>query len=51
MNKQYRMIYEIHDTEVFVSVISLRSHYGEKRALSSRKTVASYITFRLCLHG
>lgn len=51
INKQYRMIYEIHDTEVFVSVISLCSHYGEKRALSSRKTVASYITFRLCLHG
>jgi len=30
INKQYRMIYEIHDTEVFVSVISLRSHYGDK---------------------
>lgn len=30
INKQYRMIYEIHDTEVFVSVVSLRSHYGDK---------------------
>lgn len=30
INKQYRMIYEIHDTEVFVAVISLRSHYGDK---------------------
>ena len=26
--EQYRMIYEIHDTEVYVAVISLRSHYG-----------------------
>ena len=25
INKQYRMIYEIHDTEVYVAVISLRS--------------------------
>ena len=30
INKQYRMIYEIHDTEVHVSVVSLRSHYGDK---------------------
>ena len=30
INKQYRMIYEIHDTEVYVVVISLRSHYGQK---------------------
>ena len=30
INKQYRMIYEIHDTEVYVAVISLRSHYGQK---------------------
>ena len=30
INKQYRMIYEIHDTEVYVSVISLRSHYNDK---------------------
>lgn len=30
INKHYRMIYEIHDTEVFVAVISLRSHYGQK---------------------
>ena len=30
INKQYRMIYEIHDTEVYVTVISLRSHYGQK---------------------
>ena len=30
INKQYRMIYEIHDTEIFVSVVSLRSHYGDK---------------------
>lgn len=30
INKQYRMIYEIHDTEVYVSVISLRSHYNNK---------------------
>ena len=30
INKQYRMIYEIHDLEVYVSVVSLRSHYGEK---------------------
>ncbi len=30
INKQYRMIYEIHDTEVYVAVISLRSHYGDK---------------------
>jgi hypothetical protein len=27
---QYRMIYEIHDLEVYVSVVSLRSHYGDK---------------------
>ena len=26
INKQYRMIYEIHDTEILVSVVSLRSH-------------------------
>ena len=30
INKQYRMIYEIHDTEVYVAVITLRSHYGDK---------------------
>ena len=30
INKKYRMIYEIHDTEVYVAVISLRSHYGDK---------------------
>lgn len=30
INKQYRMIYEIHDMEVYVSVVSLRSHYGDK---------------------
>ena len=30
INKQYRMIYEIHDNEVYVVVISLRSHYGQK---------------------
>ncbi len=30
INKQYRMIYEIHDKEVFVAVISVRSHYGDK---------------------
>ena len=30
INKQYRMIYEIHDAEVYVTVISLRSHYGQK---------------------
>ena len=30
INKQYRMIYEIHDTEIYVSVVSLRSHYGDK---------------------
>ncbi len=30
INKQYRLIYEIHDTEVLVAVISLRSHYGQK---------------------
>ena len=30
INKQYRMIYEIHDSEVYVAVISLRSHYGQK---------------------
>ena len=30
INKQYRMIYEIHDTEVLVAVVSLRSHYGAK---------------------
>ena len=30
INKKYRMIYEIHDIEVYVSVVSLRSHYGDK---------------------
>ena len=30
INKQYHMIYEIHDAEVYVAVISLRSHYGQK---------------------
>ena len=30
INKQYRMIYEIHDMEVYVYVVSLRSHYGDK---------------------
>ncbi len=30
INKQYRMIYEIHDMEVYVSVVSLRSHYSDK---------------------
>ncbi|MBP5424570.1 MAG: hypothetical protein J6Y33_00655 [Prevotella sp.] len=24
------MIYEIHDLEVYVTVVSLRSHYGDK---------------------
>ena len=27
---QYRMIYELHDLEVYVSVVSLRSHYNDK---------------------
>lgn len=30
INKQYRMIYEIHDLEIYVSVVSLRSHYVDK---------------------
>ncbi len=30
INKQYRMIYEIYDTEVLVTVVSLRSHYNDK---------------------
>ena len=30
INKQYRMIHEIHDMEVYVSVVSLRSHNGDK---------------------
>jgi len=30
INKKYRMIYEIHDTEIYVSVVSLRSHYSDK---------------------
>lgn len=30
INKQYRMIYEIQDTDIYVSVVSLRSHYGQK---------------------
>ena len=30
INKQYRMIYEIHDMEVYVTVVSIRSHYGDK---------------------
>ncbi len=30
INKHYRMIYEIHDVEVIVTVVSLRSHYGDK---------------------
>lgn len=30
INKQYRMIYEIYDAEVYVMVVSLRSHYGQK---------------------
>ena len=30
INKQYRMVYEIHDMEVLVIVVSLRSHYGDK---------------------
>ncbi|MCR4995558.1 MAG: Txe/YoeB family addiction module toxin [Bacteroidales bacterium] len=30
INKQYRMIYEIYDTEVLVTVVSLRSHYHDK---------------------
>ena len=30
INKQYRMIYEIHNLEIYVSVVSLRSHYGDK---------------------
>ena len=30
VNKQYRMIYEFHDIEVYVFVVSLRSHYSDK---------------------
>lgn len=30
INKQYRLIYSIHEDIVTVEVISLRSHYGDK---------------------
>ena len=30
VNKKYRLIYEIHDAEVYVVVVSMRSHYSDK---------------------
>ncbi|MEY8687176.1 MAG: Txe/YoeB family addiction module toxin [Bacteroides thetaiotaomicron] len=30
INKQYRLIYSIHEDIVTVEVVSLRSHYGDK---------------------
>ena len=30
ISKKHRLIYEIHDTEVFVDVLSAYGHYGDK---------------------
>ena len=30
ITKKHRLIYEIHDTEVFVDVLSAYGHYGDK---------------------